>query len=149
MELAYDFDRFITAQDAVYGDVIAELHSGRKSSHWMWYIFPQLLGLGRSQRSQFFGITDRAEAAAYLQHPVLAARLKECTELAIRHAAGGAELLFGQPDDLKFQSSITLFSRIKGADPVFQQALDAFYGGIGDTETLRMLRIAFIESLGG
>ena len=147
MKLAYDFDRFVTAQDAVYADVVAELRAGRKSSHWMWYIFPQLLGLGRSQRSQFYGITDREEAAAYLQHPVLAARLKECTELAIDHAAGGAERLFGQPDDLKFQSSITLFSRVKGADPVFQQALDVFFGGVGDTETLRQLRIAFIESL--
>lgn len=147
MKLAYDFNRFVTAQDAVYADVVAELRAGRKSSHWMWYIFPQLLGLGRSQRSQFYGITDREEAAAYLQHPVLAARLKECTELAIDHAAGGAERLFGQPDDLKFQSSITLFSRVKGADPVFQQALDVFFGGVGDTETLRQLRIAFIESL--
>ena len=147
MKLAYDFDRFITAQDPVYDRVLAELRSGRKTSHWMWYIFPQLLGLGRSQKSQFYGITDRAEAAAYLEHPLLNARLIECCALAMDHAGKGAQNLFGPVDELKFQSSMTLFSRVKSADPIFRKSLDVFYGGVGDTATLKVLKLEFIASL--
>ena len=149
METHYDFDRFVSAQDAVYDSVLAELDKGRKASHWMWYIFPQLEGLGRSQTSQFYGIADRGEAAAYLAHPVLGKRLIQCTKLAIKHRADGAEAVFGGVDALKFHSSITLFSRVKGASPVFESALFGFFGGIGDQQTLRMLRIAYIESLDG
>jgi len=143
----YDFDRFTSAQNPVYETVLGELRAGRKSSHWMWFIFPQIAGLGRSQKSMFYAMSDRAEAAAYLAHPVLGPRLAECTQLAIAHAAKGAQSLFGQPDDLKFQSSISLFSRVKGADPVFHRAIDAFFGGVADTNTLEILRLAFIASL--
>ncbi len=147
MKTTYDFDRFVAAQDAVYDRVLAELKQGRKASHWMWYIFPQLVGLGRSQTSQFYAIADRDEAAAYLAHPVLGQRLIQCTKLAIHHAADGTEAIFGDVDALKFHSSVTLFSRVKGASPVFEAGLYAFYGGVGDQQTLRMLRIAFIETL--
>lgn len=147
MRYDYDFDRFINVQNTIYETVLAELKSGQKSSHWMWYIFPQLIGLGHSQRSAFFGITDRAEAAAYLQHPILSARLIECTAAAIENAENGATALFGNPDDLKFQSSMSLFSRVKNSDPIFRNALNAFFGGVGDFRTLEILRIEFIESL--
>ncbi|HHI69813.1 MAG TPA: DUF1810 domain-containing protein [Rhodobacteraceae bacterium] len=147
METHYDLDRFVKAQDAVYDNVLAELSQGRKASHWMWYVFPQLLGLGHSQTSQFYGLNGRDEATAYLAHPVLGKRLIQCTKLAIKHCADGAEAVFGGVDALKFHSSITLFSRVKGASPVFESALFGFFGGIGDQQTLRMLRIAFIESL--
>ncbi len=149
METHYDFDRFVSAQDAVYNNVLAELEKGRKASHWMWYVFPQLEGLGHSQTSQFYGIADRDEAAAYLAHPVLGKRLIQCTKLAIKYRADGAETVFGGVDALKFHSSITLFSRVKGSSPVFESALFGFFGGIGDQQTLRMLRIAYIESLDG
>ncbi len=147
MKHQYDFDRFVNAQNTVYETVLGELRFGHKTSHWMWYIFPQLTGLGHSQRSAFFGIADRAEAAAYLEHPTLGPRLIECTALALAHKNTGAGVLFGQPDDMKFQSCMSLFSRIKGADPIFQDALDGFFGGVGCTKTLEKLRIAFIESL--
>ncbi len=148
MDIVFDLDRFVTAQGPVYETAVAELRNGRKEGHWMWYIFPQISGLGVSQTSIFYAIGDRAEAAAYLAHPVLGPRLVECTRLALAHADKGAPALFGHPDDLKFQSSLSLFSRVRGADPVFQQALDAFFGGIGDEKTLKILRVAFIESLG-
>jgi len=110
-------------------------------------VFPQLIGLGHSQRASIYGLDGRDEAVAFLSHPVLGPRLVKCTELAILHGDQGAENLFGQPDDMKFQSSITLFSRVKGADPVFQSALSQFFDGTGCTRTLEMLRIAFIASL--
>ena len=143
----YDFERFVTAQNPVYETVLAELASGHKTSHWMWYVFPQLLGLGHSQQSQFYGIVGKAEATAYLAHPVLNARLIECTALAMQHAANGATQLFGPVDELKFQSSMSLFSRVKGSDPIFRRALDVFYGGVGDTATLKVLKLEFIASL--
>lgn len=143
----YDFERFVSAQDAIYPQALAELRAGRKSGHWMWFVFPQIAGLGLSQKSMFYAISDRAEAAAYLAHPVLGPRLAECTALANLHAKAGAEALFGQPDDLKFQSSMSLFSRVKTADPIFRHALDVFFGGVGDQNTLEILRIAFIASL--
>ncbi len=148
MDIVFDLDRFISAQEPVYDTALGELRNGRTESQWMWYIFPQIEGLGYSQTSVFYAIGDRTEAAAYLAHPVLGPRLVECTSAALAHAAAGALALFGSPDDLKFHSSITLFSRVKGADPVFSAALDAFFGGIGDEKTLKTLRIAFIESLG-
>ncbi len=147
MEYEYDFDRFLNAQNTVYEKAISELKSGKKQSHWMWYIFPQLVGLGHSQRAAFFGISDRAEAAAYLQHPILETRLIECTELTIEHAKNGALSLFSAPDDLKFQSCMSLFSRVKGSNPIFNEALNVFFGGVGDVRTLEILRIEFIKSL--
>lgn len=147
MKHAYDLERFVLAQAPIYDTALDELRKGAKKSHWMWYIFPQIAGLGISATSQFYAIGDREEAAAYLAHPVLGPRLLDCTRAALEHATAGAPALFGAPDDLKFQSCVTLFSRVKGADPVFKQALNAFFGGVGDTKTLKTLRIAFIESL--
>lgn len=147
----YDFDRFVTAQDAVYDDVLRALRAGRKpnskSRNWMWYVFPQIAGLGASQDAMFYAISDREEAAAYLAHPTLGPRLAQCTALAIEHANNGAEALFGQPDDIKFQASMSLFSRIKSADPIFRHALDVFFGGVGDQDTLKILKLAFIATL--
>jgi len=147
MDIQYDFDRFVTAQDAVYETALAELTAGRKETHWMWYFFPQIEGLGHSQTSAFYAISGKAEAAAYLAHPILGPRLVECTKATLPHAQSGAPALFGHPDDLKFQSSLSLFSRAKPCDPVFQEALNAFFGGVACQPTLETLRIAFVESL--
>jgi len=147
MKHAYDLERFVSAQAPVYETALSELRAGGKKSHWMWYIFPQIAGLGISATAQFYAIGDRGEATAYLSHPLLGPRLVECTKAALAHADKGAPALFGAPDDLKFQSSITLFSRVHNAHPVFKQALEAFFGGIGDEKTLKTLRMAFIESL--
>jgi len=147
MDIQYDFDRFVTAQNAVYKTALAELKAGRKESHWMWYIFPQIEGLGHSQNATFYAISGKEEAKAYLAHPVLGPRLIECTKAALAHAANGAPALFGHPDDLKFQSSLSLFSRAKPCDPVFEAALNAFFGGVACQPTLETLRIAFHKSL--
>ena len=147
MIIDFDFDRFIAAQDAVYASVTRELEQGRKESHWMWYIFPQIDGLGYSQTSMFYALSGKDEAAAYLAHPVLGPRLIECTALACKHAGKGAKHLFGAPDDLKFQSSVSLFSRAKPSHPIFAEALDMFFGGVACQATLETLRIAFIKSL--
>ena len=150
MEHNFDLDRFVTAQDPVYDTVLHELRTGRKRTHWMWFIFPQLVGLGQSANAAFYGLEGKQEAAAYVAHPVLGPRLVECTRVVMEQAHDwhGVEAIFGQPDDLKFQSSITLFSRAKPTDPVFAEALDAIYGGVGCQKTLEMLRIAFFEGLG-
>ncbi len=147
MNIEYDFDRFVAAQDKVYEIALAELKAGHKKTHWMWYIFPQIEGLGHSQNSAFYSISGKAEAQAYLAHPILGSRLVECTTAALKHAHKGALAVFGHPDDLKFQSSISLFSRAKPCDPVFEQALHAFFGGVACQPTLENLRIAFCESL--
>jgi len=147
MDIKYDLDRFVTAQDAVYETALAELTAGRKETHWMWYVFPQIEGLGHSQTTAFYAISGKAEAAAYLAHPILGPRLVECTKATMQHAPNGAPALFGTPDDLKFQSSLSLFSRAKPCDPVFEEALNAFFGGVACQPTLQTLRIAFIESL--
>ena len=149
METGFDLDRFVAAQDAIYGTVLHELRTGRKRSHWMWFVFPQLVGLGHSANAAFYGIDGKDEAAAYMAHPVLGPRLVECVRLVMDRAQDWhvIEAIFGEPDDLKFHSSITLFSRAQPTDPVFAEALDRIYGGVGCTATLEMLRIAFIEGL--
>ncbi len=147
MDIQYDFDRFLTAQEGIYETALAELQAGRKESHWMWYIFPQIEGLGLSQTSAFYALSGKDEAQAYLAHPVLGPRVVACTKAALAHASKGAGALFGEPDDLKFQSSISLFSRAKPCDPVFEAALQAFYGGVACQPTLKTLRIAFYDSL--
>ncbi len=113
----------------------------------MWYVFPQIEGLGYSQTSAFFAISGKDEAKAYLAHPVLGPRLVECTKLALAHASKGAPALFGSPDDRKFQSSMSIFSRAKPCDPVFEAALKVFFGGVACQATLEKLRIAFIKTL--
>jgi uncharacterized protein (DUF1810 family) len=140
MPAEFDLERFLTAQAPVYEQVLAELRGGRKRSHWMWFVFPQLAGLGRSPTAQFFAIGSREEEQQYLAHPVLGARLRECTEalLALPRVAIGDVL--GFPDNLKLRSSMTLFSEVAGPGSIFQQVLERFYGGEPDPASLELLK---------
>jgi len=132
--------RFVEAQAGVYARALAELEAGRKRSHWMWFIFPQLAGLGRSAMAQHYAIGSRAEAEAYLEHALLGPRLRECTGAVLRHEGEPAERIFGAVDAVKFRSSMTLFEAVSGAvEPAFGEALDAFYGGERDGSTLALL----------
>ncbi|WP_422075719.1 DUF1810 domain-containing protein [Tranquillimonas rosea] len=124
-----DLDRFVRAQDPVWDDVRRELSSGRKTSHWMWFVFPQLRGLGRSETARFFGITDRDEAEAYARHPVLGSRLDEATRLLLNHADTPIQDILGDTDALKLRSSATLFERTAPAPGPFTRVLDSFYDG--------------------
>ena len=133
------FDRFVTAQDAIYGDVCAELAAGEKTSHWMWFVFPQLEGLGRSTMAIQYGIASQEEARAYWQHPTLGARLKECVELVLAVKDKNAFLIFGTPDDLKFRSSMTLFSHAVPDEPLFKRALAKYFQGRDDPRTVESL----------
>jgi len=131
--------RFVEAQAPVYERVCAELRAGRKRSHWMWFVFPQLRGLGFSAMAEEFGIGSRAETEAYLRHPVLGARIRECAALVNAIAGRGVVEIFGYPDDLKFRSSMTLFAAVAPEERVFREAIEKYFGGEGDGVTLRML----------
>lgn len=131
--------RFIDAQVGEYEQALAEIKQGRKRSHWMWYIFPQLNGLGFSDMARVYGIRDRAEAAAYLAHPVLGPRLVEISQALLAIEGSSASQVMGSPDDLKLRSSMTLFNAVDGGGPVFQAVLDKFFGGKPDAKTLTML----------
>lgn len=134
-----DLQRFLDAQATDYPTALAELRAGRKRSHWMWYIFPQIQGLGFSSISQRYAIRDAAEATAYLRHSVLGARLVEISTALLGLAGSNATSIMGSPDDLKLRSSMTLFAQVPGASPVFQQVLDKFFSGQPDAQTLRLL----------
>jgi uncharacterized protein (DUF1810 family) len=134
----FDLQRFVEAQRSVYAEVCAELAAGRKQSHWMWFVFPQLKGLGASSMAQHYGIGSKAEAQAYWAHPVLGARLKQCTELVLAVEGRSAHELFGPPDDLKFRSCMTLFAQATG-EPLFARALEKYFDGQLDDATLRLL----------
>ena len=137
----FDLDRFVRAQEPVLDQVRRELADGRKRGHWMWFVFPQLRGLGRSATAQHYGIGSLAEARAYLAHPLLGPRLLECTALVNRVEAGRpAHAIFGSPDDLKFRSSMTLFAAADPAAPAFGEALRRYYGGAPDPLTVEALR---------
>jgi uncharacterized protein (DUF1810 family) len=133
----YDLQRFVTAQDAggTYDHATAELRSGRKTSHWMWFIFPQVAGLGYSPASRTYAITSLAEARAYLAHPVLGARLIECGEILTRVPGRTAEQIFGEVDALKLRSCVTLFMHAAPGEPVFRQVLDQYFNGMPDPAT--------------
>jgi len=135
----HDLQRFVLAQDPVYTQVCAELAAGAKTSHWMWFVFPQLKALGRSATAQHYGIGSRAEAQAYWQHPVLGPRLKECSELVVAVEGRTALQIFRSPDDLKFRSCMTLFAQVAPQEPVFNRALAKYFGGEGDSRTLELL----------
>jgi uncharacterized protein (DUF1810 family) len=152
----YDLERYVRAQQGVYAQVCAELAAGRKASHWMWFVFPQLRGLGSSPTAQHYALASLAEARAYLAHALLGERLLECTRLVNRIAGRSARAIFGYPDDLKFRSCMTLFARASGAAPGgadaaagrpgaaggacdFDEALARYYGGEPDPLTLRLL----------
>lgn len=137
--MKFNLERFVTAQQNIYEVALSELRAGLKRSHWMWFIFPQLRGLGRSEAARFYAISGRAEAEAYLTHPMLGPRLDECTTAMLQHTDLSAHDIFGSPDDLKFRSSMTLFGAVAGRDSPFQAALDMFYAGARDESTLRLL----------
>jgi uncharacterized protein (DUF1810 family) len=139
MEDPYRLQRFVTAQDRVYETVLAELRAGRKRTHWMWFIFPQVAGLGSSWMAQEYAIHSRAEAQAYLAHPLLGERLRECTQLVAAHKERSLRHILGYPDDLKFRSSMTLFGEVAGAESVFEEALALHCSGERDLLTLERL----------
>jgi|SRR5271165_6147718 len=139
----YNLQRFVDAQNPVYDKVYSELRDGRKKSHWMWFIFPQIAGLGSSQLARRFAISSVAEAAAYLEHPILGPRLAKCTRLVNliegRLEGRPIEQIFGSPDDLKFRSSMTLFAHAKPDNHVFSDALEKYFRGEFDPATLARL----------
>lgn len=138
MPNSFNLENFVKAQDPIYQRVLDELKAGQKQTHWMWFIFPQLLGLGESVLSRSFGIPSLLEARDYLTHPVLGKRLVECTRLVTRLDHRSALTVFGSPDDLKFHSSMTLFDRVHPGTS-FREALDGFFHGRGDPRTLELL----------
>jgi len=133
--MPYDLDRFVANQDSDYETVLGELRRGRKASHWIWYIFPQIAGLGRSSMSQHYAISSLDEARAYLAHPVLGARLRECTRLILAIEGRTADEIFGSLDAMKVHSSMTLFHRAAPDEPEFKLVLDRYYGGVADPAT--------------
>ena len=135
----HDLKRFVEAQEPVIEHVRQELRRGAKSSHWRWFVFPQLRALGRSATAQHYGIASPAEAEAYWRHPVLGPRLKECAALVLAVDGRSALQIMGSPDDLKLCSCMTLFERVAPEEPVFGQVLDKFYGGERDERTLELL----------
>jgi uncharacterized protein (DUF1810 family) len=136
----YDLDRFVTAQEDVIADVLAELHAGQKRSHWMWFVFPQLRGLGTSSTAQRYGIADLAEAEAYLAHPLLSRRLFACTDIVLSTEGRTLQQIFGSPDDMKFLSCMTLFALASAnSQSAFRVALDRYGGGKPDLFTLDLL----------
>lgn len=136
---AYNLHRFLDAQEGVYDTVLAELRTGRKSSHWIWFIFPQIAGLGHSGMAQQFAIASLDEAKAYLQHPVLGPRLKACTQLVLNVNGRSAEEIFGYPDHLKFRSCMTLFMIAATNNILFKNALLKYFDGKPDQKTLDLL----------
>ena len=138
--MSHDLDRFVRAQDqgGTYDRALAELRAGRKTSHWMWFVFPQVAGLGRSSTAQHYAIRSLDEARAYLAHPVLGPRLVECAEAVLTHPERTALDIMGSPDDLKLRSSMTLFALAAPDEPVFQQVLDTFFGGAADPRTVEL-----------
>ena len=135
----YELMRFLSAQEDVYERALAELKGGQKRTHWMWYIFPQIDGLGYSPTAKRYSIKSIEEARQYLAHPVLGKRLLECTETVVALRGGSASEIFGYPDDLKFKSAMTLFEKIAGPGSVFSSALDKYCHGRRDAATLRLL----------
>jgi uncharacterized protein (DUF1810 family) len=139
MEHFFDLQRFVNAQDPVFEEVLLELRRGNKQGHWMWFIFPQMRGLGISGMSQRFAISSLAEAQAYLAHAVLGPRLIQCTEMVNAVEGRSAERIFGPVDAMKFRSSMTLFCEAATAGSVFDQALKKYFAGEPDTRTLELL----------
>jgi uncharacterized protein (DUF1810 family) len=136
----FNLERFVKAQEGVIGQVCAELRAGQKRSHWMWFVFPQIQGLGSSEMAVQYAISGREEARAFLDHPVLGARLKECAGIVVEMDGKSVEDIFGYPDNLKFHSSMTLFAEVEGpSERVFHKALKKYFGGQADKATLERL----------
>ena len=137
--MSFDLERFVDAQEGVYEGVLRELRAGRKTGHWIWFIFPQLAGLGRSEMSRFYGIASSDEARAHLDHPVLGPRLRECVGAVLASSGLSADQIFGSLDAMKVRSSMTLFHRAAPDEPSFVEVLERFYGGVADAATDAML----------
>ena len=135
----FGLQRFVDAQAPLYDEVRRELAAGRKTSHWMWFVFPQIAGLGQSPMSVFYAISSLDEARAYLAHPVLGPRLRDCADLVLGVEGRTARQIFGATDEMKFRSSMTLFSRVAPEEAVFQRCLDNVFGGAADPATLAKL----------
>ena len=140
MDDPYDLQRFVTAQAGVHDQALDELRRGRKQSHWMWFVFPQIAGLGSSPTALFYAVRSLDEARAYLAHPVLGPRLREAAAAVNAVENRSAHEIFGSPDDLKFRSSMTLFHEAAPDEPLFRAALDKYSGGAPDVRTLELLR---------
>lgn len=138
--MGYDLQRFLTAQDRDYATALSEIQSGHKYSHWIWYIFPQIAGLGRSSTSKYYAIKDLNEAREYMAEPILRERLIRISEALLSLGNDDAEDVMGWPDDMKLRSSMTLFSVAAPEEPVFQKVLDKFWKGEPDQKTLEILR---------
>jgi uncharacterized protein (DUF1810 family) len=139
MDDRFQLQRFVDAQQHVYETVLKELRAGRKRSHWMWFIFPQISGLGRSATAQTFALSSLAEAAAYLAHPTLGPRLRECSVLVAGIEGRSVDEIFDYPDDLKFHSSMTLFAQAAPQEPIFAACLQKYFGGQPDPRTMARL----------
>jgi uncharacterized protein (DUF1810 family) len=137
----YDLERFVTAQDGggTYDAAVSELRAGRKTSHWMWFVFPQIAGLGMSSTSQRYAIRSREEARAYAAHPVLGTRLEECVRILTGLSGRSARQIFGPIDAMKLRSSMTLFARAAPENPLFREVLERYFGGVPDEATDRLL----------
>jgi uncharacterized protein (DUF1810 family) len=136
-----DLKRFLDAQERDYQTAFSEIKNGRKQSHWMWYIFPQIAGLGFSSTSKFYAIKDRSEAESYLAHPVLGRRLIEISNVLLEIEDKTANQIFGSPDDVKLKSSMTLFAALENTNPVFQEVLDRYFSGAKDNRTLELINV--------
>lgn len=137
--MEYNLERFVVADERDYANALAEIRAGEKRTHWMWYIFPQLAGLGHSSTAQYYAIKNLREAAAYLEHPVLGRHLSEISAALLCISHNNAGTIFGLPDDLKLRSCMTLFGFIPGADPVFTRVLEKFFSGRFDNKTVALL----------
>jgi uncharacterized protein (DUF1810 family) len=135
----YDLQRFVEAQERTYAQAVDELSDGRKASHWMWFVFPQLRGLGHSPVAMRYAITSLDEARAYLAHPVLGPRLQQCVRLALRIEGQSANDIFGSPDDLKFRSCLSLFAQAAPGPSIFDETLRKYFDGVPDSRTLQLL----------
>jgi uncharacterized protein (DUF1810 family) len=136
----FDLQRFIDAQTPVFEQVISELRRGFKRTHWIWFIFPQIAGLGHSQMAKKFSLSSLAEAQAYIKHPLLGPRLRECTRLVNQVEGRSIQQIFGYPDDLKFRSSMTLFAQATPDNALFQEALQKYFNGELDSQTVERLQ---------
>jgi len=137
--MKHDLNRFLTAQERTYPTALSEIRAGRKRSHWMWFIFPQLKGLGHSSNAVYYGIDDLGEAADYLNHPLLGVRLIEISRALLALSGNNATEVMGSPDDMKLRSSMTLFANVPDADPVFGQVINKYFEGEQDSRTVTLL----------
>jgi uncharacterized protein (DUF1810 family) len=141
MQDTYNLQRFVDAQAPLFGQVLTELRQGRKQSHWMWFVFPQISGLGRSETARHYALSSLDEARAYLQHPLLGPRLVQCAQIIAPQTHYSARQLFGSPDDLKLHSSMTLFAVAAPETPIFEEVLAAYFNGERDRSTLEKLAL--------